>query len=138
MRLIERYDGTYPKECIETFCKEFNITKTDFDKQLRNFIYRAYAKIGLAIIEDNANHVKVISCKFKGEPFKTFRHFASTALLDAQAANPMLSDNFIKTQVGHKDIKTTRMIYGDHNDLDHQSNRDEAYIESLDNALKLN
>ena len=108
------------------------------DKQLRNFIYRAYAKIGLAIIEDNANHVKVISCKFKGEPFKTFRHFASTALLDAQAANPMLSDNFIKTQVGHKDIKTTRMIYGDHNDLDHQSNRDEAYIESLDNALKLN
>ena len=108
------------------------------DKQLRNFIYRSYAKIGLAIIEDNANHVKVISCKFKGEPFKTFRHFASTALLDAQAANPMLSDNFIKTQVGHRDIKTTRMIYGDHNDLDSQSNKDNAYIESLDNALKLN
>ena len=107
------------------------------DKQLRNFIYRSYAKIGLAIIEDDGSHVKVISCKFKGEPFKTFRHFASTALLDAQAANPMLSDNFIKTQVGHKDIKTTRMIYGDHNDLDYQSNRDEAYIESLDNALEL-
>ena len=107
------------------------------DKQLRNFIYRSYAKIGLAIIEDDGSHVKVRSCKFKGEPFKTFRHFASTALLDAQVANPMLSDNFIKTQVGHKDIKTTRMIYGDHNDLDYQSNRDEAYIESLDNALEL-
>lgn len=107
------------------------------DKQLRNFIYRAYAKIGLAIIEDDGSHVKVISCKFKGEPFKTFRHFASTALLDAQAANPALNDNFIKNQLGHRDIKTTRMIYGDHNDLDYQSNKDIAYIESLDNALEL-
>jgi len=108
------------------------------DKQLRNFVYQAYEKIGLAKLEVVGGHVKVLECKFKGEPFKTFRHFASTALLDAQAANPMLSDNFIKTQVGHRDIKTTRMIYGDHNDLDHQSNKDNAYIDSLDNALKLN
>jgi len=108
------------------------------DKQLRNFLYRAYAKIGLAVLEDNGNHVKVISCKFKGEPFKTFRHYASTALLDAQAANPQLSDNFIKSQIGHKDIKTTRMIYGDHNDLDYQSGKDQEYINALDNALKLN
>ena len=50
----------------------------------------------------------------------------------------MLSDNFIKTQIGHRDIKTTRMIYGDHNDLDYQSDKDVDYIESLDNALKLN
>ena len=107
------------------------------DKQLRNFIYRAYAKIGLAKIEDVHNHVKVISCKFKREPFKTFRHFVSTALLDAQAANPAASDNFIKTQLGHRDIKTTRMIYGDHNDLDHQSNKDKSYVSALDNALEL-
>ena len=108
------------------------------DKQLRNFLYRAYAKIGLAVLEDNGNHIKVRSCKFKGEPFKTFRHFASTALLDAQAANPQLSDNFIKTQIGHRDIRTTRMIYGDHNDLDYQSGKDEQIINALDNALKLN
>ena len=105
------------------------------DKQIRNFLYRAYAKIGLAILEDNGNHIKVISCKFKGEPFKTFRHFVSTAVLDAQAANPQLSDNFIKSQIGHRDIKTTRMIYGDHNDLDYQSNKDNLYIQGLDNAL---
>jgi integrase len=108
------------------------------DKQLRNFLYRAYAKIGLAILKDNGLHVKVLSCKFKGEPFKTFRHFAATALLDAQAGNPLLSDNFIKTQIGHRDIKTTRMIYGDHNDLDSQSSKDGEIINSLDNALKLN
>ena len=35
------------------------------DKQLRNFIYRSYAKIGLAIIEDDGSHVKleVVSLK---------------------------------------------------------------------------
>lgn len=108
------------------------------DKQLRNFLYRAYAKIGLAEIQDNGNHVKVISCKFKGEPLKTFRHFAATALLDAQASNPYLTDNFIKTQIGHRDIKTTRMIYGDHNDLDSQSNIDAELNNNIDNALKLN
>jgi integrase len=108
------------------------------DKQLRNFLYRAYAKIGLAEIEDNGNHVKVISCKFKGEPLKTFRHFAATALIDAQASNPMLTDNFIKSQIGHRDIKTTRMIYGDHNDLDSQSNIDTKLSDSIDNALKIN
>jgi len=108
------------------------------DKELRNYIYRHYAKIGLAIIEDRGNHIKIISCKFKREPFKTFRHYASTALLDAQAANPQLSDNFIKTQIGHRDIRTTRMIYGDHNDLDYQSNKDQEIDKALDNALKLN
>ena len=41
LRLIERYDGTYPKECIETFCKEFNITKADFDKLCEPFINSA-------------------------------------------------------------------------------------------------
>nr|BAR33746.1 Integrase (XerC) [uncultured Mediterranean phage uvMED] len=108
------------------------------DKQLRNFLYRGYEKIGLASLRDNGNHVKVLSCKFKGEPFKTFRHFAATALLDAQAGNPLLTDNFIKTQIGHRDIKTTRMIYGDHNDLDSQSNIDNQITNSLDKGLKLN
>ena len=107
------------------------------DQQMRFFLYRAYAKIGLAIIDDDGNKVKVISCKFKGEPFKTFRHFAATALLNAQASNPLLNDNFIKSQLGHRDIKTTRMIYGDHNDLDSQSNIEEQIDNSLDNALNL-
>ena len=107
------------------------------DKQMRNFLYRHYARIGLAVIKDNGNHVKVLECKFKGEPFKTFRHFAATALLDAQASNPRLTDNFIKTQMGHRDIKTTRMIYGDHNDLDSQSNIEDEISESLNNALNL-
>jgi len=30
------------------------------------------------------------------------------------------------------------MIYGDHNDLDYQSGKDQEYINALDNALKLN
>jgi len=30
------------------------------------------------------------------------------------------------------------MIYGDHNDLDYQSNKDQEIDKALDNALKLN
>ena len=105
------------------------------DKQLRNFLWRSYANIGLAEIEDIGNHVKVISSKFKHEPFKTFRHFASTALLDNQAATPVLSDNVIRTQVGHQDIKTTRTIYAKHSDLHSSTPRDQEIIEALDKAL---
>ena len=36
--MVERYDGSYPKECIETFCREFKIRKTDFDILCEPFI----------------------------------------------------------------------------------------------------
>ncbi len=38
LRLVERYDGAYPKECIETFCKEFKINKVEFDQLCKPFI----------------------------------------------------------------------------------------------------
>ena len=67
--------------------------------------------------------------------FKTFRHFASTALLDNQAVTPVLSDNVIRTQVGHQDIKTTRTIYAKHSGLHSSTPRDQEIIEALDKAL---
>tara|TARA_R100000234_G_scaffold21422_2_gene12038 strand:+ start:1734 stop:2999 length:1266 start_codon:yes stop_codon:yes gene_type:complete len=106
------------------------------DKQLRNFLWRSYANIGLAIIEDNNEHIKVISSKFKGEPFKTFRHFASTALLDNQAEQPVLSDNFIRTQIGHQNINTTRGIYGKHGDLHKNSPKDAKIAQALDHVYE--
>ena len=54
---------------------------------------------------------------FKGSPFKSFRHTVSTAVVNQQTASPVLNDNVIKNQIGHRDIRTTRQIYGDHNDL---------------------
>ena len=106
------------------------------DKQLRNFLWRSYAAIGLAIIEDTGQHVTVRSSKFKDAPFKTFRHFVSTALLNAQGKSSEMNENFIKNFIGHKDSKTTRMIYGDHNDLHTGTYKDGQIMLALDNALE--
>ena len=86
----------------------------------------AYAGIGLAEIEiircankDSKSYIKVKWCKFKGSITKTLRHFAATVVGNEQAVNPQIfNDNFIKGYVRHKDIKTTKLIYGNHDNLD--------------------
>jgi len=41
LRLVERYDGKYPKECIERFCSEFNLSLDEFDRICEPFINSA-------------------------------------------------------------------------------------------------
>jgi len=41
VRLVERYDGRYPKECIERFCEEFRISAAKFDALCEPFTNRA-------------------------------------------------------------------------------------------------
>lgn len=41
VRLVERYDGRYPKECVEAFTREFDISKTEFDALCEPFTNRA-------------------------------------------------------------------------------------------------
>lgn len=41
VRLVERYDGRYPKECIERFCEEFGISAAEFDVLCEPFTNRA-------------------------------------------------------------------------------------------------
>jgi hypothetical protein len=41
LRLVERYDGRYPKECIERFCEEFSLSRKDFDDLCEPFTNRA-------------------------------------------------------------------------------------------------
>lgn len=41
LRLVERYDGRYPKECIERFCEEFSLTRQEFDDLCEPFTNRA-------------------------------------------------------------------------------------------------
>ena len=96
------------------------------------------AKLGLAKIKHIKNDIyEIVESKFKGSPFKSFRHTVSTAVINQQAANPALNDNVIKDQIGHQDIKTTRGIYGDHNDLDVSQEMDQRIIEGLDQAIPL-
>ena len=40
VRLVERYDGRYPKECIERFCEEFGISREEFDALCEPFTNR--------------------------------------------------------------------------------------------------
>jgi hypothetical protein len=37
VRLVEKYDGRYPKECVERFCAHFKLTINDFDEILEGF-----------------------------------------------------------------------------------------------------
>jgi integrase len=116
------------------------------EKVVRDWLLLAYADLGLAEVEirksksgDNKAYLKIKSCKFKGGPSKTFRHFASTALMNQQKADPViLNDNFIKDYIGHTNIKMTRH-YADHNNLDEETvghlDKERA---AIDNALRIN
>lgn len=45
VRLVEKYDGRYPKECIEKFCQHFDMTKEEFDDICDRFTNRALFKV---------------------------------------------------------------------------------------------
>lgn len=122
----------------------YNVAVTE--KAVRDWLVLAYQDLGLAKVEirrsksgDNKAYIKVLWNKFKGGPSKTFRHFASTALMNHQQADPViLNDNFIKTFIGHTNIKMTKH-YADHNNLDEealgQSDRERT---ALDKAIRIN
>lgn len=53
VRLVERYEGVYPKEAVEEFCKEFSITKIEFDNICKPFINSAlFEKKGNKFLTD--------------------------------------------------------------------------------------
>ncbi len=41
VRLVDRYDGRYPKECVEVFCEEFKLNREEFDALCEPFTNRA-------------------------------------------------------------------------------------------------
>ena len=105
----------------------------------------AYAGIGLAEIKiipcankDSKSYIKVKWCKFKGAITKTLRHFGSTVVYNEQAVNPQIfNDNFIKGYIRHKDIKTTKLIYGYHDNLDETNTFGEKQRVGLDKAFRI-
>ena len=73
--------------------------------------------------------------RYKKNVTRTFRHFYSTALLNAQQKHPeTLTNNFVKGQAGHRDYKTTSMIYGDH--LNFDNNRVKQQL-AIDDAIPI-
>jgi len=53
VRLVEKYDGRYPKECVERFCTRFNLSKTEFDHICDGFTNKAlFERAGEKLVRD--------------------------------------------------------------------------------------
>ena len=115
------------------------------ERTIRDFLNIAYSKLGLAKVKlvpekkrPNKKRVVVETSKFGKNPTRTFRHFSSTSLCDAQAANPVLTDNFIKNYQGHENIELTKGLYGNHLNRDSSPERLSQEVQALANAIPIN
>ena len=94
------------------------------DHSMRDYLFSHLEKLGL-------------DQKFKGNPFKSFRHTVATALTNEQARSPILDDNRLKRQVGHQDVNLTKGLYGNHDRLEVDVTYDEKVRAAIDNAVRL-
>ena len=114
------------------------------ERTIRDFLNLAFGQINLAscklvpIKEDKVRKRVVVEwSKFGNNPTRIFRHFSSTSLVQAQAGNPVLDDNFIRNYQGHEDIKTTRKIYAHHLNTDVSTARIEQEAQALKAAIPI-
>ena len=80
-------------------------------KSVRNLVWKAYARMGLAEIEMDDGYVVVKNSVLKGAPTKSFRHKFCNALVEAMNSSPLLTANYVKQSAGHSQIATTVGIY---------------------------
>lgn len=109
-----------PRYVLEMPGKKRPIT----DELLRDFLFVHLKKLGLV-------------SKFKGSPFKSFRHTVATALVNEQNRTPDLDDNRLKRQIGHRDTKLTKGLYGNHDGLEVENYHDDNVRAAIDNAVRL-
>ena len=109
-----------PKYVLEMPGKKRPIT----DELLREFLFLHLEKLGLTE-------------KFKGTPFKSFRHTVATALVNEQNRSPDFDDNRLKRQIGHRDTKLTKGLYGNHDGLEVEDYHDDNVRAAIDNAVRL-
>lgn len=64
VRLVERYDGRYPKECVERFSEEFGISKQEFDAMCEPFTNRALFEPGQAGLKRDDDGSLVLKSKY--------------------------------------------------------------------------
>ena len=82
-------------------------------KYINAHIWKAYAAMGLADITVRRDgHVVINSSPLKGSPTKMFRHRLASHLIAAMNKFGVLSQNQVKSIVGHTQFSTTAGIYG--------------------------
>ena len=76
-------------------------------------VWKTYARMGLADITVRRDgHVKINSSPLKHQPTKMFRHRLASQLIAAMNKFGILTQNQVKTIVGHTQFSTTAEIYG--------------------------
>lgn len=116
-----------------------------WERSIRDFLNLAFVDLGLAKIKlvsekgrPSRKRIVILWSKFGNNPTRTFRHFSSTSLVEAQAANPdILHDNFIRNYQGHESIETTRNIYARHLNRDATPERVASEAKALANAIPI-
>ena len=82
-------------------------------KYINAHIWKTYAAMGLADITVRRDgHVVINSSPLKGSPTKMFRHRLASHLIAAMNKFGVLSQNQVKSIVGHTQFSTTAGIYG--------------------------
>ncbi len=64
VRLVEKYDGRYPKECVETFIEQFDISRPEFDDLCEPFTNRALFEREGAVLKRDRDGSLVLKQKF--------------------------------------------------------------------------
>jgi N-acetyl sugar amidotransferase len=64
VRLVEAYDGRYPKYCVEAFCSSFGITMAEFDSICEPFVNRALFETKEGVLRRDADGSYVMRRKF--------------------------------------------------------------------------
>jgi N-acetyl sugar amidotransferase len=64
VRLVEKYDGRYPKECVESFCEEFTLSRGEFDDICEPFTNRALFEGKEGVLKRDLDGSLVLKPKF--------------------------------------------------------------------------
>jgi len=114
------------------------------DRTITDWLKLAFADLGFAKVkvhyqENNKKHfVQLLECDFDHSVTRTFRHFYCTAIKNSQKKYPdVLTDNFSKSQSGHRDYKTFANIYGDHDNFDGSDNMKSKQIAAIKGAIPI-
>ena len=108
------------------------------DRTITDWVKLSFAAIGIAKVKvhpaksryEKTAFVEVLESRYKKVITRTFRHFYITALCNAQTKHPeTLTNNYVKGQAGHRDYKTTSMIYGDHLNFDNNRVKQQQAID---------
>jgi len=114
------------------------------DRTITDWLKLTYANLGFAKVKVHYSKdgrkafVQLLECDFDHSITRTFRHFYCTAIKNSQKKYPdILTDNFSKSQSGHRDYKLFAELYGDHNNFDGSDRMKSLQRTAIKNAIPI-